>query len=359
MMLRLFVALAPLLLSSCVWAGNYSTALSNERSLTQDARFPIHLRGAHNIRNSGCGPCVSGVCVVNKCFCDRGWLGDACDTPNPAVAECSTVPLDDSCMNVPGYGRLAAFSPERVKMAATCELEFWTQVEVPHRNPSQLVTMKWFRDLPVKLGHVLELGSGPYTKIRLLLQEGKVRRTLADVESVTLEDPLLVSYLKEAKAPSFNQEGQLCLASTDSWDSRVTESDGTMNPDKTGCIPTGFHTYGAEVPFQRHAYDTVIMMNVIEHYADARLILKNLYEALKPGGYLVFGEEYVPYMDAPSNLCHPLRITEKFFREFIETGFEPFFADSNLPEWAGLHSGAAHSFYSIARKPRRARGLAE
>ena len=118
------------------------------------------------------------------------------------------------------------------------------------------------------------------------------------------------------------------------------------------CIPTVMANFGAEVPFPKHAYDTVIMMNVIEHCADARLVMKNLYNAIKPGGYIVFGEEFAQ-QNAPSDKCHPLRITEKFFREFIERGFEPSFIDANLPEWKAqkLHGGAVHSIYSVARKP--------
>jgi SAM-dependent methyltransferase len=294
-----------------------------------------------------CGPCNNGVCIVHKCFCDRGFQGESCsELGGWTDRECSLEPLSDNCMDQEGYGRLSTFSAERYAKAGACELDFWKKVDVPHRNPTQIVTMHGFRDLPKELGHVLELGSGPYTKIRLLLQEGEVRRSHVDLKSITLEDPLLFSYTREAKATSWNENGQLCLASTESWDA---SSNG-------GCVPTIMAPFGAEKRFPRHAYDTVIMMNVIEHCRDARLVLQNLYESLKPGGWLVFGEEYENTgngIGATSNLCHPLKIHKRFFEEFIDMGFDAKFVDADLPEWKkdkSLHPGALKSIYTIARK---------
>ena len=145
---------------------------------------------ATSLKSKVCGGgCSNGICVVDKCFCDAGYSGNDCSTVSPVTQSCSMEPtLDDSCMNSnEGYGRLMAFSRERVHMAATCELEFWTTTAVPHRNSAQVTTMRKFADVPRFLGHVLELGAGPYTKTRLMLQEGSVSRTMDDVTSVTLE----------------------------------------------------------------------------------------------------------------------------------------------------------------------------
>jgi hypothetical protein len=79
------------------------------------------------------------------------------------------------------------------------------------------------------------------------------------------------------------------------------------------------------------------------------------YESLKPGGYLVFGEEYVSGngVGTASDPCHPLRITKEFFEEFIQMGFDAKFVQANLDKWKEdktLHPGALQSIYTIAQK---------
>jgi SAM-dependent methyltransferase len=319
------------------------------------------LRGAstcipHTADSSQCrDSCVNGICVVNKCFCDIGFTNptlEGCSERSKPQFECSLEPLEDRCMEYEEFGRLTAFSPERVKLSSECEVNFWKNVEVPHRNEAQLIFMRYFKDLPKHLGHVLELGSGPYTKLRLLLQEGQVTRTMEDILSVTLEDPLLLRYIQEAKSTSLNDAGQLCLEATPSWDPRVIDQVSGEKIDHS-CIPTLIANFGAEHAFPEQTYDTVIMMNVIEHALDARKILDNLYHSIKRGGYLIFAEEFVHDV-ADSDACHPLKLRQAFFREFLELNFETLFVDADLAEWQELPNvveGARRSVYSIAKKP--------
>jgi len=194
--------------------------------------------------------CVNGICVVNECFCDIGFTNptlEGCSEWSKPQFECSLEPLEDRCMEYGKYGRLTAFSPERVKLSSECEVNFWKNVEVPHRNKAQLIFMRYFKDLPKHLGHILELGSGPYTKLRLLLQEGQVTRTMEDISSVTLEDPLLLRYIQEAKSTSLNYAGQLCLEATPSWDPRVIDQVSGEKIDHS-CVPTIIANFGAEHP---------------------------------------------------------------------------------------------------------------
>ena len=296
--------------------------------------------------------CVNGKCVVNKCFCNVGFTNPSqgCLKRVQSPFECSLEPVEDRCMEYGEYGRLAAFSRQRVELSNECEIEFWKNVEVPHRNKAQLLFMRHFKDLPKQLGHVLELGSGPYTKLRLILQEGQVKRSMEDISSVTLEDPLLLRYVQEAKSTSLNDAGQLCLDATPSWDPSSTVSGENENQS---CIPTIIANFGAEHVFPEQVYDTVIMMNVIEHALDARKILDNLFHSIKRGGYLVFAEEFV-YDVAASDVCHPLKNKKIFFEEFLQLNFEPLFVDADLAQWQQLPDvleGARRTVYSVARKP--------
>ena len=49
-----------------------------------------------------------------------------------------------------------------------------------------------YRSLPSRLGHVLELGCGPFTQLKGILQQTGREW---EVDSVTLADPILVCYL--------------------------------------------------------------------------------------------------------------------------------------------------------------------
>ena len=69
-------------------------------------------------------------------------------------------------------------------------------------------------------------------------------------------------------------------------------------------------------------YDTIININVIEHVQDALLYLSNIYEALKPGGLLIFHERWhnnPDYAKCKPNgdfYLHPIRIKDTVIQYF-------------------------------------------
>ena len=202
-----------------------------------------------------------------------------------------------------GWGRLRVSSPQRSNAAQDCELGFWRHTKVPERNAYQMHMFDRFKSLPERLGHALEFGAGPYTKLRLILESGTVRRT---VDTATMIDPLAFTYVTDALVHSSYKKGSICL----------NQSRGFAG----GCIPTMVGSFGAEVPMPASAYDTVIIANTIEHCQDAMDILQNIWNSLRPGGYLVFGEE-VASVNARTDLCHPLRITFKFYHMWLNKSF--------------------------------------
>jgi hypothetical protein len=78
-----------------------------------------------------------------------------------------------------------------------------------------------------------------------------------------------------------------------------------------------------------------------------------LYHSIKRGGYLIFAEEFV-YDVADSDACHPLKLRQIFFREFLELNIETVFVAADLAEWQELPNvieGPRRTVYSIAKKP--------
>ena len=126
--------------------------------------------------------------------------------------------------------------------------------------------------------------------------------------------------------------GSLCVRSSPGW--------------AGGCVPTLLAPFGAEeTAFPPNGYDTIIMLNTIEHCQDALAILHNIYSSLKPGGTLIFSEEVAESMQ--TNQCHPLRLQLAFYREFLSHFETPM---------AQFRKHNHNSVFAVARKPSCAQG---
>jgi len=293
--------------------------------------------------HDGCGP--HGTCLVDRCVCDPSFEGTHCDIPAKDVLSnvCKTAKRDkkypDRCMNLDrqGWGRLRVSSAERYADAANHETKFWENHVVPLRNKDQTLAFDGWRPLPRNLGDVAEFGAGPYTKVRLILEDGDVKRT---IRSATLLDPLVSEYIQNPKVKTTYQSGQICVDETAGW--------------KGGCAQTFLASFKGEDPLPEEMYDTVIMVNTIEHCVDAIRVFDNIYRSLKPGGILVLGEEFAsPTTLAVSNPAHPIRPTEKFYRYYLSEFFEEVMPPKLGSEVKGVGKvkGAERSLYAIVRKP--------
>jgi SAM-dependent methyltransferase len=270
----------------------------------------------HTNQDCECGE--HGACLVDECYCHPGWEGATCQASKTSTSQQSAcrdeIPVDDLCMNMDnGWGRLLTFSKRRHEAAAECETRFWEHHRTPMRNEAQVTEFKGFGMLPNELGNILEIGAGPYTKTKLILEEGL---NVHSVKSITLEDPMLLDYIKNLKVHTSFNETTFCW--THKWEANAG-----------GCVPVTLLNVGAEEPFKAEAYDTIIMMNVIEHCSDAFAIFSNLYHALKPGGVLVFSDSVgdKDTISKESDTCHPIQVNLEFYdhyfkKYFIERGAE-------------------------------------
>eukprot|EP00956_Cyclotella_meneghiniana_P000967 scaffold1144_cov22-Cyclotella_meneghiniana.AAC.1 len=272
-----------------------------------------------------------GTCLVDRCVCDPSYEGKNCEfMVDNASAGCNA-PRDafypDRCMNIgkQPWGRLMVSS------------QLSTATKVPTRNADQTAAFDGWNSLPEDLGHVVEFGAGPYTKLRLILEDGQTRRS---VKSATMIDPLVSEYIRNPKIQTTYQNGNICVDKTAGWGG--------------GCIQTYLASFGGEDPLPKEQYDTAIMVNTIEHCKDAVKVFDNIFRSLKPGGVFIFGEEFASENQLErNNQCHPIRITQEFYKFYLNTFYGTFLMPIRLGrDIPGVMKieGAKNSIYAIVRK---------
>ena len=226
------------------------------------------------------------------------------------------------------------------------------------------------------LGHVAEFGSGPFTQLKTSVVAA---RPDLRMKSITLSDPNVHQYIARVSQCTYKQ----------GW---------LLSPD----IPTYFVSAGAEVPLfdevrarctalwcgahrfearrapprgaagttslcgahrfvlTAQAFDTVIMINVLEHTLNGYDVLENLYRALKPGGYLIFHDRAWPAFNHDAtierdNMLHPIRPYAAALAAFT-AAFEPLLnkveqQEMDMRQWGGTAVAPITTFNFIGRKP--------
>lgn len=282
-------------------------------------------------RTTPCG--IHGSYLIDRCICDPGYNGKLCDQSTPVRNnKCRFDPYLDVCWNVPGIGRFRVASDERHHLAFSCEIKFWESTSVPKRNREQQIAFEHFLGLPQNLGLVVEIGAGPYTKTKLILET----RPDVQVNHVTLVDPLIQEYSTNTMIHS-------------SYPSGVLEVNGVE-------IPTTLIEGGGEATLPVAHYDTAILVNTLEHCSNAVMVLNNVYECLKPGGILIFGESFASEMEIlASDACHPIQLIHTFLMDYLGN----YRGVAVMPPRYGErikgieHIGMKRSLFAIVRKPLR------
>jgi SAM-dependent methyltransferase len=146
-----------------------------------------------------------------------------------------------------------------------------------------------FRFLPRELGECIELGCGPYTNVRLILEGRRADR-------VVCSDPLVDSYV------TFHGR----------W---------LAEAFKAGRVQIDAHPI-EETPFTPESFDFVVMINVLDHVRDADLCMSTAIGLLRPGGNFVFGQDLSDAQDVashPYDVGHPIMLS----REDVDPYLEP------------------------------------
>ena len=148
--------------------------------------------------------------------------------------------------------------------------------------------------LPARAENALEVGCGPYTNMRLI-------REVCHVDHLFLSDPLIRTYVtfKMTFVSELYRAAACCL------DDHPLE----------------------ELPFADAYFDLAVMINVLDHVQDARACMENLIRVLKPGGFIVIGQDLTDEADSrehPEGLKtgHPITLDEDWFKAHLDRRFE-------------------------------------
>ncbi len=148
--------------------------------------------------------------------------------------------------------------------------------------------------LPPDVNNALEIGCGPYTNIRLMLEACKPRH-------IFLSDPLIRTYVnfQMTFVREMYRKAACCL------DDHPAE----------------------ELPFADNYFDLTIMINVLDHVQDADACMKSLIRVTKPGGMIIFGQDLTNEADLsrqPDGLKigHPITLNEAWFERYFRDDFD-------------------------------------
>lgn len=196
----------------------------------------------------------------------------------------------------------------------------------------------------VPLGKLLEVGSGPYTQTKALIDT--LRRKLKvdpGIEAISLVDPGIDGYVKSTKYCSYRNH--------------------TLN----GYPVTNLQSVGGEqmVFEEPESYDAVLSINVIEHCENAFEYLRRMDGALKPGGLLIFHDRVYdqfwktidPVRDAKEVAgLHPLRVKRRLFDRMIEGRYDIIMLSTNLTDAMEVRKAnqiTEEPIWLVARKKKR------
>ncbi len=144
------------------------------------------------------------------------------------------------------------------------------------------------------MGNYIEVGSGPFTQTQFI-----INRTF---EHITLLDPGIEGYLRDVPGCAY--------------------INGTLDGKKVRLLKYGAEKLSEDEQFGN--FDTLLAINVIDHIWDAYQFLSNLYNALKPGGILIYHDKFsvTPLSLNPSlgegNRYHPIRVSRHVFKHFFD-----------------------------------------
>jgi len=161
-----------------------------------------------------------------------------------------------------------------------------------------------------RFGRAIELGCGPFTNMRLILE-------VADVGEVHLLDPLAKEYLAH---PGCRYRTGTLAAEARYPGTRLRV--GVSRPvTLEACAIEDYRPSGR--------FDLLVIVNVLEHCLDAEAVLRRIDELVAPGGTFVFHDTFITpdrlheVMSKLYDAGHPIRIDRRVVGEFLGPRFEP------------------------------------
>lgn len=150
-----------------------------------------------------------------------------------------------------------------------------------------------YETLPIEGRNAIELGCGPFTNLRIILQDRYFKH-------VVCSDPLAKEYIQ------FKGE----------WLAEASRSGRVLIDD---------HPL-EDCPYASDYFDLVVVINVLDHVRDGILSLRQAVRITKSGGYLVLGQDLTNSDDVASvgeDVGHPIRIEHETLDRSLMPSFEP------------------------------------
>lgn len=179
-----------------------------------------------------------------------------------------------------------------------------------------------YRAVPTEMEHVIELGCGPYTNVRLICCGRNVRHLICS-------DPLAKHYVRF--------KGRWL---SEAW--------------RRGVVLIDDHP-AEECPFATDYFDLTVMINVLDHVQDALLCVEQAVRITKSGGLLMLGQdltnsEDLNNPDVRDDIGHPIRLGREVLDERLMRRFDPILYKI-LPRAEGRNPAAHYGTYLfIGRK---------
>ena len=293
---------------------------------------------------------VVGTCsghgenLLGKCFCIPGWTGTTC---NERVEDELVVPCtnkDDECF-LTKNGGVFIVSIDRWHAAQEAELGVWSSGGMKSLDPKSgdriaehMHDFNHYKDvgeIGSDLGVFLEVGSGPWTQSLPMLRE----REFTVTKYVLLEPGAL----------DYNCNVETCVYKG----GRVKSS-----PELDGKVVV-ISAGGEHLDLFRSTFDTIMMVNVLEHVLNGVRILRELFNALKPGGVLIFNDRWWDEESRGSSmtmdvLFHPIRMHKAIFDSFL-SGFTTLYRRTSGESKSFQKGGHKYKgVYFIGRKKTKA-----
>lgn len=267
-----------------------------------------------------CFECECGRCFLGKCFC----------LP-PLIGECSK----DECFFSDRYG-VTLVTQARWDLAQKEEANAWNGCDtcIDDRWKDHAQGFQNYVDM-IPIGQLfIEMGCGPYTQSRYIFEQARPD-LLQTLRSITLLDPNLFSYVRHVVRAAFK--------------------DGELVGRKVVLIGGPVEQFPL-----CETYDTLLVINVIEHVQNAFDYFESIYYSLKDGGQLVFHDrawqDYNPVLHHDHYYqdwaYHPIRVTSELFRHFFAF-FKPIYCEvyrDDYPIRGDQYTITSFSYYFIGRK---------
>ena len=162
----------------------------------------------------------------------------------------------------------------------------------------------------ISVTSMIELGCGPFTNAKL------IESVIPNITDITLLDPLANSYITSQP--------------------NCTYKDRKLNNKDVTVIASSIEEFKVE-----RTYDSVVMINVLEHCFSIPKIFENIEQMMAKGSYFIYADVQFDYetiekiSKSKYNAGHPLRATKEYINNFLTKNFETLFSTTFDEEVAG------------------------